>query len=169
MLIGSNVKIIHPHNMRFGRHVWIKDDVSLIAHGEMNIGNSVVIGERTTVWSEQQGVSIGDNTGVGKGCYLAQLGGKLEIGRECLLADHIHVYTASHRYMNAKKPILDQGYESYSIVIEDDVWIGTGVTIVGNVHIGKGAVIGAHSFVHQNIPKNAIVAGIPARVMKYRT
>jgi len=54
------------------------------------------------------------------------------------------------------------------IVIEDEVWIGLGSTILSGVRIGKGAIIGACAVVTKDIPPYAIVAGNPAKIIKYR-
>jgi acetyltransferase-like isoleucine patch superfamily enzyme len=55
------------------------------------------------------------------------------------------------------------------VIIGNDVWIGAGAKILRDVHIGDGAVIGANAVVTENIPPNAIAAGVPARIIKYRT
>ena len=54
------------------------------------------------------------------------------------------------------------------IIVEDDVWIGRGSTILSGVTVGKGAVIGAESVVVHDVPPYAIVAGNPARFIRYR-
>lgn len=54
------------------------------------------------------------------------------------------------------------------IEIRSDVWIGANVTILRGVHIGDGAVIGANALVNKDVPPYAIVAGCPARIIKYR-
>jgi maltose O-acetyltransferase len=54
------------------------------------------------------------------------------------------------------------------IVIQDNVWIGAGAKVLGGVTIHKGAVIGANAVVTRDIPENAIVAGVPARVIRFR-
>jgi acetyltransferase-like isoleucine patch superfamily enzyme len=53
------------------------------------------------------------------------------------------------------------------IIIKDGAWLGTGVTVVGNVTIGKGAIVGAGSVVTKDVPENCIVAGNPAKVIRY--
>lgn len=55
-----------------------------------------------------------------------------------------------------------------SPIIEDDVIIGPNVCIIGNITIGKGSIIGAGAVVVKDVPANAIVAGNPARLIKYR-
>jgi acetyltransferase-like isoleucine patch superfamily enzyme len=52
------------------------------------------------------------------------------------------------------------------VIIEDNVWIGEGVAIMPNVTIGANSIIGANSVVTKDIPKNSVVAGNPASVIK---
>lgn len=54
------------------------------------------------------------------------------------------------------------------IVVDDDVWIGYGSTIMSGVHIGQGAVVAAGSVVTKDVPPYAIVGGVPAKIIKYR-
>lgn len=58
--------------------------------------------------------------------------------------------------------------DAAQVQIGNDVWIGEGVFISGGVVIGDGAVVGAHSVVTKNVPPYAIVAGTPARLLRYR-
>lgn len=70
---------------------------------------------------------------------------------------------------NAK--LFDRGDEATSkgdIVVDPDVWIGFGSTILSGVHIGQGAVIAAGAVVTKDVPPYAIVGGVPAKVIKYR-
>jgi acetyltransferase-like isoleucine patch superfamily enzyme len=61
-----------------------------------------------------------------------------------------------------------QGHVFGDINIEDDVWIGANVTILGGVNIGRGSIIGAGAVVTKNVPSMAIAAGVPARLIKWR-
>ena len=54
------------------------------------------------------------------------------------------------------------------IVVEDDVWIGYGATILSGVTLGKGCVIGARALVCNDVPPYAVVAGVPAKIIKFR-
>jgi acetyltransferase-like isoleucine patch superfamily enzyme len=54
------------------------------------------------------------------------------------------------------------------VLIEDDCWIGANAVILGGVHIGRGAIVGAGAVVTKDVPSMAIAVGVPARVRKYR-
>ena len=62
--------------------------------------------------------------------------------------------------------IFDAEIHVGNITIDDNCWIAANVTILNNVHIGKGSVIGAGAVVTKNIPENSIAVGIPAEVIK---
>ena len=65
-------------------------------------------------------------------------------------------------------PIWEQGHTYEKVIIGDGVWIGTSVIVLKGVKIGKGAVVAAGSVVTKDVPEYAVVAGNPARVLKYR-
>ena len=75
--------------------------------------------------------------------------------------------TQNHNYEGLSIP-YDSTYICKDIIIEDNVWIGSRVIILGGVIIGEGAIIQAGAVVVKNIPKYAIVGGNPAKVFKYR-
>ncbi|MBQ4057555.1 MAG: acyltransferase [Lachnospiraceae bacterium] len=82
-------------------------------------------------------------------------------GIECM------VITDVHNYEGSKIP-YDETTICKDVVIDDCVWIGSRVTILGGVHIGEGAIIQAGSTVVSDIPECAIAGGHPAKVFKYR-
>lgn len=65
-------------------------------------------------------------------------------------------------------PIRDQGEIKKGIIIQDNVWIGANSVILDGVIIESGAIIGAGSVVTKSVPKNCIVAGNPAKIIKFR-
>lgn len=76
----------------------------------------------------------------------------------------LSTYPFQTMYQMAPHEALSRG----PVIIEDDVWIGTRVTILSGVHIGQGAIIAAGSVVNKDVPAYAIVGGVPAKVLKYR-
>ena len=102
----------------------------------------------------------------------------LRIGNFVSIAEHVtflldveHYLTHLSTYPFKVKMLHETNTEAFSkgdIIVEDDVWIGYGATIMSGVHIGKGAVVAANAVVTKNVPAYAIVAGIPAKVARYR-
>lgn len=102
---------------------------------------------------------------------------KLLIGNYCSIAQEVVFILDGDHYVNHistfpfKAKILDGGLEGVSkgnIVVDDDVWIGYGCTIMSGVHIGQGAIIAAGAVVTKDVPPYAIVGGVPAKIIKYR-
>ena len=79
---------------------------------------------------------------------------------------HCVIIPASHIFDRIDIPICEQGMKEEGISIGDDVWIGTGCTILDGVSVGTGCVIGAGSVVKNSIPDNSMVIGTPGKVIK---
>lgn len=102
----------------------------------------------------------------------------LRIGHFCSIAGNVTFVVCSDHptdrlstYPFKVLCLKTQQYEAISkgdIIVEDDVWIGDGATILSGVRIGQGAVVAAGSVVNKDVPPYAIVGGIPAKVIKYR-
>ena len=91
-------------------------------------------------------------------------GAKVKIGNNVFIAPNVGIYTAGHPL---DKETRNQGLEyALPITIENNVWIGAGVSIMPGVTIGEGAVIGAGSVVTRSIPPNVVAVGNPCKVLK---
>lgn len=111
-------------------------------------------------------LEIGNNSGVGVNCVLS---GKVIIGDDVMMGPEVFIYTFNHRFDRTDIPMWKQGHESMKPVqIEDDVWIGSRVTILPGVKIGKGSIIGASSVVTKDVQPYSIVGGNPAKLLKMR-
>ena len=99
----------------------------------------------------------------------------IKIGNNVLIAPNVQLYTATHP-INANERFVNDWDErsgdlffrtkALPITIEDNVWIGEKASIMPNVKIGKGAIIGANSVVTKDVSSYSIVGGNPARVLK---
>lgn len=111
-------------------------------------------------------VEIGDNSGIGINCTLY---GKVIIGDDVMMGPEVFIYTTNHRYDDLTIPMAKQGYtEEQPVVIGNDVWIGSRVTIMPGIHIGDGAIVGSSAVVTKDVEPYGIVAGNPAKVIGSR-
>ena len=86
-----------------------------------------------------------------------------------LISQHITIVSSNH-LLQRNMPLIKQDWSASSnfVHIEDDVWVGANSVILPGVTIHKGAVVAAGSIVTKDIPEYAIVAGNPAKILKYR-
>jgi maltose O-acetyltransferase len=112
-------------------------------------------------------LEIGDNSGLGINSQL-YTGGGIVIGDNVMMGPDVVILTQNHKYDDVTRPMMEQGYESAPVIIEDDIWIGTRVVILPGVRIGRGSIIGAGSVVAGDIPPFSIVGGNPAKIIKGR-
>ena len=121
----------------------------------------------TTFWSPHRHIVLGDNVGIQLHCmFLCDV----EIGSNVLIASFsAFVNSDDHVYDIVGKTMLDSGRgDKHKIVVEDDVWIGHGAIVLSPARIGRGAIVAAGSVVSKDVPRYAIVGGVPARVIKMR-
>jgi acetyltransferase-like isoleucine patch superfamily enzyme len=98
----------------------------------------------------------------------AMISGKVRCGDGVRIASHASLVGFNHGFDDPGVPIHVQKHETLGITIEDDVWIGANAVLVDGVRVGKGAVIAAGAVVSRDVPPLAIVAGVPAKVVRYR-
>lgn len=146
-LLSKLLKKIYLWNVQ--RKLSIRN-ATLKVNGWSSINGNTIIGEHVNF----NGIKI---HGYGK----VQIGSYFHSGFDCL------IISSSHNYRGEKIP-YDEINIMKDVTIEDFVWIGSKVTIVGNVTIGEGAIVQAGSVVVSSIPKYAIAGGNPAKVFKYR-
>lgn len=125
----------------------------------ITIGSNTVIDPFTVIKPQQSsGIDIGENCTLHEFGFLA---GNIEIGDGVRIAQKVSIHSFNHQ-IDPESPIHEQDLEHGKITIGDDVWIGCNVTILKDVEIGKGAVIGAGSVVTSDVEPYDIVVGNPA-------
>jgi acetyltransferase-like isoleucine patch superfamily enzyme len=103
---------------------------------------------------------------VNAGTVLVSYAG-VSIGDECLIGEYVSIRDADHG-SDAATPMRLQAHRKAPIRIGRDVWIARGAVILKGVTIGDGAIVAANSVVTRDVPALAVVAGAPARIIKYR-
>lgn len=122
--------------------------------------------ERKADFGTGEGISIGDNSGLGVNCSVR---GPLEIGDNVMMGPDVVIMTRIHNTENINIPMNQQGFlPSKKVTVGNDVWIGSRVIIMPGVAIGNGVIVGAGAVVTKDIPDYAVVGGVPAKVIRYR-
>ena len=129
--------------------------------------HSIHVKDGATFWFPR-GISIGKNVGINEWVFIDGYGGVC-IGDNVLIAHGASIVSEDHGINDLEIPIRDQIKVAAKVTIGNDVWIGMGAKILKGVTVGKGAVVGAGAVVTRDIPEYAVVAGIPARIIKFRT
>lgn len=114
-------------------------------------------------------ISIGNNVLINYGCEFDAIGGPVKIGHCVLFGPGVKLITLKRDYSDYKSPMYFQAHiNSQYITIEDDVWIGSNAIIMPNVKIGRGAIVGAGAVVTKDVKPYSIVGGVPAKHIAMR-
>jgi acetyltransferase-like isoleucine patch superfamily enzyme len=107
-------------------------------------------------------ISVGRNVFVNQNCTFYDLGG-LDIGDDVLVGPNVSIITSGHPIEPSQRRAFVIGKP---IVIERNVWIATGATIIGGVTVGENSVVAAGSVVTKDVPRNTLVGGNPAKAIR---
>jgi acetyltransferase-like isoleucine patch superfamily enzyme len=171
--IESGVRIAFAENIKLGRYVYLDHGVYLHA-----CPGGIELGDRTFVMHNAElhvfnfrdlphaFIKVGPRTFVGESVIIRGQGG-VTIGEAVLIGPAAQILAVNHTFADPSLHIMDQGISGDGIVIEDGAWIGAGAVILDGVRVGRGAVVGANSVVTRDVPARSLVAGAPARVIKF--
>jgi acetyltransferase-like isoleucine patch superfamily enzyme len=144
---GVKLEIKRGARLRIGRWAWIGHGCKIRVHeGEVSIGAKSVVGQECTI-SAYQHVSV---------------------GRECILADRVMMIDFDHGVTEVERPIRLQGIYKRDVHVGHNVWVGYGACILRGVTIGDNSIIGTSAVVTKGFPANAVIAGVPAQLIRMR-
>ncbi|MBV9212346.1 MAG: acyltransferase [Actinobacteria bacterium] len=133
----------------------------------VELGRWSWLGHGTKIRCHEGLVSIGAKTVLGQECTISAYQ-HISIGRECVIADRVMLIDFDHGVVDVDRPIRHQGIYKRDVRVGHNVWIGYGACILRGVTIGDNAIVGTSAVVTRDVPSNAVVAGIPARVIRMR-
>ncbi len=152
----------------------------------VEIGENCFISPLAHIFAEPgRKITIGDNCFIAADCTLhgpLEIGNEVAINHHCILdggrvgiklhdqvrmAAYCHLYAFDHG-MALDEPIYKQPVRSKGIEIGRDVWLGAHVGIKDGIKIGDQAIVGMHSMVTKDVKEKMIVAGNPAKFIRYR-
>jgi acetyltransferase-like isoleucine patch superfamily enzyme len=135
--------------------------------GQIRFGRFVWIGDGTKVRCHEGVVEIGDKTVLGQECTISAYQ-RVRIGEQCVIADRAMFIDFDHGVVDVEAPIRRQGIYKRDVEVGSNVWIGYNACILRGVRVGDNAIIGTNSVVTRDVPANAVVGGVPAKVIRTR-
>ncbi|KAA2221202.1 DapH/DapD/GlmU-related protein [Chryseobacterium sediminis] len=160
---GPNSALPEEHLIKNPKYISIGKNFSSLFH------------LRLEAWDYFQGenftpeIVIGDDVICNSDVHIGAIN-KIIIGNNVLMASRIYISDHSHGNISIDDlkdvPGMRPLYSKGPVIIEDNVWIGEGVCILPGITIGENCIIGANSVVNKSFPKNSVIAGIPARLIK---
>jgi acetyltransferase-like isoleucine patch superfamily enzyme len=147
----------------FGRGL----ELEIAVKGRVDFGRFVWIGDNTKIRCHEGRVEIGDKTVMGQECTISAYQ-HVRIGRQCVIADRAMFIDFDHGVVEVERPIRLQGIYKRDVIVGSNVWIGYGACVLRGVSVGDNAIVGTNSVVTKDVPANAVVAGIPARIIRMR-
>jgi acetyltransferase-like isoleucine patch superfamily enzyme len=130
----------------FHKHIYLMPGCKFENVRDMQLGNYIFI-NHDSVFSTPHGMKIGNYVMIGPNCLFASV---------------------KHGFEDWKKPMIFQPVSEAPITIENDVWIGAKVTVLGGVTIGNGSIVAAGSVVTKDVKPYSIVGGVPAKLIRFR-
>lgn len=138
----------------------------------MSCGHHVTFKPSTSNIKGIENMSFGNYVRIHKYATLFSTDAKLIIGNKVALGPKVTIMTGNHATdtigtfmwdVHTKKEGLDK-----DVILEDEIWVGSNVTILSGAHISRGCVIAAGAIVNKYLPPYSIAGGVPAKVLKYR-
>lgn len=165
LLVGKHVQITHGKHIICGKNVKFEDYAEI--HGLCSEG--LVFGDYVTIsrgvmirpssyYGGNLGIGLimGDHSSIGPYSYIG-CSGRITIGKNVMFGPKCSLFAENHNFSDLDVSIKSQGVNQKGITVEEDCWIGSNVTILDGVTIGKGSVIGAGTLVTKDIPAGSIV------------
>lgn len=165
LLVGKGVQISHGKHIRCGKNVKFEDysEIHGLCSEGLNFGDYVTISRGVMIRPSSYyggdygiGLTMGEHSSIGPYGYVG-CSGRITIGKNVMFGPKCSLFAENHVFSDTQASIKSQGVQQKGITVEDDCWIGSNVTILDGVTIGKGSVIGAGTLVTKDVPAGSVV------------
>lgn len=165
-LFQSRLQAPAPRLYLYGGLPLVLGNIRITIGADCRVAGKINISGRTSSPTTPE-LIIGDNCDIGWGSTIA-VGRLISIGNNVRLAANVQLAGYPGHPLDAVarargEPETDD--QVGDIILEDDVWLATGTTVLRGVRIGRGTIVGAGSVVTKDLPSFALAAGVPARVI----
>jgi acetyltransferase-like isoleucine patch superfamily enzyme len=144
---GVQLEIGRGAKLHLGRWSWLGHGTKIRVHeGEVRIGAKTVMGQECTISAFEH----------------------VSIGRECVIADRVMLIDFDHGMVEVERPVRLQGIYKREVRMGHNCWVGYGACVLRGVTIGDNCVLGTSAVVTKDVPDNAVVGGVPARIIRMR-
>lgn len=173
VFIGCNTKICNNKNIVFGKSVTIGSycEIDGYASQKIILGDCVKIGCYSKLLSTShfskygKGLTMGANSAVGDFTHFGAPGG-IEIGTDVIMGSYVSFHSENHNFSDTTKLIREQGVNSKGIKLGNNIWVGAKATFLDGCEVGDNSVVAAGAVVTGKFPRNSIIGGVPAKVIK---
>jgi acetyltransferase-like isoleucine patch superfamily enzyme len=173
---GANVILRHPHRIHLGDRVVISEGCILDARNDksdeiITLGDDVILSNYVMISCKNGSVKIGARTGVNAHTIIQSTNQcPVTVGEDVIIGPRCYIVGGgSYNTDRLDIPIWQQGIkEDGGVTLEEDIWLGANVTILGGVTMGTGSIAAAGAVLTKSIPTKAICGGVPGKIIKMR-
>jgi acetyltransferase-like isoleucine patch superfamily enzyme len=175
VFIGADVRIRCRRRLHLERGATIERGcrVDALSHDGVHLAARAKLGAGTVVSTTGhlsrvgRGLRMGRDASCGEWCYFGASGG-IVVGDDVIMGQYVTFHAQQHAFDDLEQPIRRQGTEETGIEIGDGTWIGAKATFLDGARVGAGSVVAAGAVVRGTHPPGAVLAGVPARVIRQR-
>ncbi|MFS1664292.1 acyltransferase [Streptococcus sp. zg-JUN1979] len=175
LFLGKHTQVLLPKRLYLGHHVRLGNFVYIDASSRdgIHLGNHVKLGDYSKVIGSGsithlgKGLEIGENSSFSEYTFFGSAGG-IKIGSNVIAGQNVRFHAENHNFNDLDVLIREQGVTHKGIIVGDNCWIGAGATFLDGAKVGSGCVVAANAVITKEFPDNAIVGGIPAKIIGFR-
>mgnify|MGYP002795024165 CR=1 FL=1 len=173
---GSNIIVRHPGRIHLGNNVVLSEGCILDGRSEDNakaivLDDDVILSNDVMLSCKNGAIFIGARTGINARSIIQSTNNcPVHIGADVIVGQMSFVVGGgSYNTDRLDVPIREQGIRNDGgVVLENDVWLGANVSVLGGVTVGHGSIVAAGAVVTKTVPSRSVCRGVPAKIIGTR-